>query len=203
MEANDALPVRIEELLRHREWVGALARSLVRDENTARDLVQDTFTTALVRPPASRGSLRGWLSTVLRNRLRDRHRVEARRARREGIAARGEATPSAAELAATADAHRKVMEAVVDLEEPYREAVLLRYFEGLSATEVAARQDVPPSTARTRLKRARDRLREKLDKEHGGDGRSWALALVPLLPATPGPARPHPAGVAGGPLGSQ
>ena len=34
---------------------------------------------------------------------------------------------------------------------------------------------------RTRLRRARARLRERLDGESGGDGRAWAVAFLPLL----------------------
>jgi hypothetical protein len=115
MSAPDAFPHRIDDLLRHREWVGALARSLVRDESTAEDLVQDTFTAALDHPPADRRSPRGWLATVLHNRLIDRRRVEARRARRELASARAEAVPSAARPAAVAEAQRKVLAAVVAL----------------------------------------------------------------------------------------
>ena len=185
MDASEIPPVGIEDLLKHRAWVSTLARALVKDESTALDLVQDTWTTALTRPPAQASSLRGWLGTVLRNRLTDRHRVEARRALREEAVSREEGAPSAAELAARADTHRRVMDAVVSFDEPYREAILLRYWEGLSTDEVAERQRVPSSTVRTRLKRARDRLRKQLDERHGGDGRTWALALAPFLSLRP------------------
>lgn len=177
---------RIEDLLEHRRWVTALARSLVADDALALDLVQDAYARALVRPPARGGGLRGWLATVVRNRLRDRARVESRRTRREAAVARPEGAGSAADLAATADAHRRLIEAVVALEEPYREAVLLRFYEGLSAKEVGKRQGVPASTARTRIARALARLRGRLGD---GDG-DWALALLPLLAAAPEPPPP-------------
>jgi hypothetical protein len=45
---------------------------------------------------------------------------------------------------------------------------------------VARRLGVPVETVRTRLKRALAHLKRRLDHEHGGDRRSWVLALLPL-----------------------
>ena len=122
-------PIAPEKLLAHSGWVQALARQLVRDESTADDLVQDTWLAALRRPPRRSGPLRGWLSTVLRNRARETHRRESRRVRRETEAALPERTLDAAEVVARADAHKDVVLAVLALEEPYRTTILFRYFE--------------------------------------------------------------------------
>ncbi len=70
------------------------------------------------------------------------------------------------------------------LPEPFRATVLLRYFEGVSAAEIARRDRVPAGTVRWRLKRALDLLRERLDAEHDGDRRAWALALLPIAVAS-------------------
>ncbi len=183
---SHTLPVTPEELLGHRAWVRSLVRRLVRDENVADDLEQDTWATALARPPAHREGLRGWLGTVLRSRLKDRHRSETRRARREELAPRSEQPLSPAEIAARADAHRKVMNAVMTLDEPHRDVVLLRHFEGLAPAEIASRLDIPASTVRTRLHRAHAKLREQLDATHDGDRGRWRAALAPLL-FTPAP----------------
>src|SRR5437870_5812555 len=113
-----AIPV--ETLLAHREWVGAVARAVVRDPGAADDLAQDAWLEALRAPPRHTGSLRGWLGAVVRNRARNGGRVVERRGRREAAAARTEATPSAAELAEIADTHRRVVQAGVELPEPPR-----------------------------------------------------------------------------------
>ena len=73
MEAP-ALDMNSDELLDHLDWARALARTLVRDEATAEDLVQDAFAAALRRPPTERGKLRGWLGRVLGNAARQRAR---------------------------------------------------------------------------------------------------------------------------------
>ena len=73
---------------------------------------------------------------------------------------------------------------MLDLSEPYRSTLLLRFFEQLSAEEIARRTGVPPSTVRNRTKRALDSLRERFDREHAGDRRAWALQLLPI--AAPG-----------------
>jgi len=61
---------------------------------------------------------------------------------------------------------------------------VLRFYEDLPPRTIARRMGVPVATVKTRLARALAQLRARLDREHGGDGRSWALALLPL--AAPG-----------------
>jgi RNA polymerase sigma-70 factor (ECF subfamily) len=169
------------ELLAQVGWVRALARELLpADPLLAEDVVQETVLAALRRPPDGERSVSGWLATVLRNFVRQSRRGDLRRKAREVDVARSEALPSTLDLVEKLSAHRAVVEAVSGLEEPYRTTVLLRYFEELSPPEIARAQGIPLATVKTRLARALDRLRERLDREHGGDGRSWFLALIPL-----------------------
>ena len=51
-------------------------------------------------------------------------------------------------------------EAVKSLDERYRLTVMLYYGEGFKTSEVAAILDIPESTVRTRLARAREKLAE-------------------------------------------
>jgi RNA polymerase sigma-70 factor (ECF subfamily) len=163
-------------------WLRALALQLVSDAATADDLVQETVLAALRRRPAvaEDGDARAWLKTVLRSQVKLAWRSARHRAQREERAARGEATPGAAELAARAESQRALSEAVFSLSEPYRSVVLLRYFDGLKPSEVAARRGVPAATVRSQLARAHDELRATLDRRHGGDSRGWCAALLPL-----------------------
>src|SRR5205823_1008819 len=66
------------------------------------------------------------------------------------------------------------------LAEPYRTAVLLRYYEELSAAEIARRTEVPAGTVRWRLKEGLDRLRRQLDERSGGR-RASVVALVKFM----------------------
>jgi RNA polymerase sigma-70 factor (ECF subfamily) len=181
-------PIPLETLLAHRDWVRAVARAVVRDPNAADDVEQETWLAALSTPPRHASSLRGWFGAVARSRARRIGRGESRREAREIAASRDEATASAAEIAELADTHRRVVQAVVELEEPLRAAILLRYFEGLSVEDVAARTSSPLETTRSRLKRGVAKLRERLSRELGADERPWALALAPLIdwPRAPG-----------------
>jgi len=182
----DSAPIPVETLLAHREWVRAVAVAVVRDPNAADDVEQETWLAALRTPPRDERSLRGWFGAVARSRARRIGRTDARRDARELAAPRHEPTASAAELAELADTHRRVVQAVVDLPEPYRETILLRYFEGLAVDDVATRTSVPLDTARSRISRGLAKLRERLSREFGTDDRPWALALAPLIAAPKG-----------------
>lgn len=67
------------------------------------------------------------------------------------------------------------------LEEPFRTVVLLRYFEGLSVTAIAARLGTARATVRTRLFRGLARLRARLRDERGPEWRQ-GLVLALALP---------------------
>ncbi|HEU4395448.1 MAG TPA: sigma-70 family RNA polymerase sigma factor [Planctomycetota bacterium] len=180
MAPDPVPPVPLERLLEHRTWVRSLARALVRDPWDADDLEQDLWLASMETPPAREGAVRRWFRVVARHAAGKSRRGDSRRLAREEKAARPEAERPTAEVVAEADALRRVVVAVMDLEEPYRAAVLLRWFEDLPPAAIAARQGVPVETVRTRLRRAVERLRERLDEEHRGDRKAWVLAFLPL-----------------------
>ncbi len=165
-------------LLSESRWLRALAQRLCSDADGAEDLVQDTWVAALERPPQEDGPVRGWLATVLRSKLGDRARGESRRAHREQSAARVEALASTADVVEKAATHRDVVQAVLDLDEPYRTTILLRYFESLPPRKIAARMNVPVATVDSRLVRGHAKLRASLDRKFGR--KTWLLALLPL-----------------------
>lgn len=184
-------------LLAHGEWVRALARRLLGDEALAEDVVQDTWVAALqpqrerVRNPAR------WLAAVVANISRRALRSRGR----EQVAGRPvEAhTPSPEEVLEREALRRRLVEAVLAFEEPYRSTVLLRYFEGLTSRQIAERSDLPPATVRTRLHRAIARLRSELKEEREERGLSRAQLLA-LAGSPSGVARiaPAPEGAAAG-----
>jgi RNA polymerase sigma-70 factor (ECF subfamily) len=191
--APDPTSISQGDILQHAAWVRRLALALVRDPDDADELAQETWKAALSRPPREAGPLRPWLGGVARNLARMRARSSGRRARREESATQPEPALSPEELVARAEMQQRIARRVLDLDEPFRSTLLLRYYEGCSAAEIARRQEVPAGTVRWRLKRGLEDLRRQLDDAHQGDRKRWVLALAPL----PGAAIPA-AGTAGG-----
>ncbi len=186
MPDSDA-PITLDSLLVHRAWVRSVARAMVGDANCADDVEQDVWLAALERPPTHAASPRGWLGTVTRNFARRLHRDAATRQRYESsVLARAPANP-AADLVAEAELQQRIARAVLDLEEPFRATVLLRYFDGLPIREVAQELDVPVETVRSRLRRALDRLRGRLDGDSHGRRSAWALPVLAWTDAAPAP----------------
>src|SRR5215831_239162 len=169
------------QLLEQARWIRRLARVLIDQDDVAEDLVQDTWLVALRSHPDDDRPLGPWLGGVLRNLIYKRRRAEARRKHRERTAARQPVSlPTAEVLIDRAETQRLLVNLVMDLAEPYRSTLLLRYYEGLSAAEIARRQGIPAGTVRSRLKHGLDRLREHLDGRFDGDRRRWCVALAPL-----------------------
>ncbi len=174
-----------ERLLADAEWARRLAAELVGDGAAADDVVQEAWLAMARREPGGDRPLRPWLAEVLRNAARQFRRGESRRARREAEVARDEALPSAAEMVERAEAHRRLVDAVLALPEPLRRTVMLRWFEGLSAAEIARRTEVPAATVRWHLQKGLGRLREELDESVGGERERWVKALAPLVGSAP------------------
>ncbi|HEX5053030.1 MAG TPA: sigma-70 family RNA polymerase sigma factor, partial [Planctomycetota bacterium] len=176
----------LHELLADARWVRSLARTLTQNAQDADDLAQDACLVALRQPPPHTDNLRGWFQRVLTNLVRQHARSRARRLRREqtraGGGGHGAATDDLVERAAT---HRSVVDAVLALEQPYRDTILLRFFEDLPPRAIAARMAVPVATVHSRLQRGCASVRAQLDRSSGP--RPWRAALLPLPVATPLP----------------
>ncbi|MGE0142530.1 MAG: sigma-70 family RNA polymerase sigma factor [Planctomycetota bacterium] len=159
-------------------WLRRLARSLTADEATALDLSQDTLVAREIHAP---GAGRAWLGTTLRNLWVSRHRERQRRVRRETLAARSECLPATDYIVERIELRESVLAAVRELEDIYREAIVLRYFEDLTPIEIARRSGCPVRTVHTRLHRGLQRLREKLDRRFK-DRTRWTTALLAIPP---------------------
>jgi len=155
---------------------------LIADADLAADVTQDAWLAMLQHPPASKGSLRPWLATVIRNFAFRLRRSEFRRRQRERAVAPPEKVLSASEVVARAETRQKLVDHVLGLAEPYRSTILFRFYEDRSPREIANNQNVPIETVYTRLKRGLALLRTRLDKDFG-DRRTWCLALAPLVGA--------------------
>ncbi|MEM7234968.1 MAG: sigma-70 family RNA polymerase sigma factor, partial [Planctomycetota bacterium] len=176
--------IRPEELLEHRTWIRSLARRLVSDEHGADDIVQDVCLAAIENPP-KREAVHGWWRRVVRYRAqtwraRRRHREE-----REATVARPEAeTSDPSRSLERVELQRKLADLVLELDEPYRRALVLRFFESLSVADIARSERVAVSTVRFRLGRAIDRLRHRLDGVYGSRA-VWTTLCASLACAEP------------------
>jgi RNA polymerase sigma-70 factor (ECF subfamily) len=171
--------MREEELLAHGDFIKRLARRLVPDEFWASDVAQQTFAAALEFPPPEEKPLGPWLAVVTRNFARKLFIRESMRKAKERRAAPKEQMPSTDSVVEREEIRRKVVNAVLGLDEPYRSTLLLRFYEELQPREVARRMDAPVETVRTRVKRGLEQLRGKLDHLYG-DRSQWCLALAPF-----------------------
>ena len=157
------------------DFVRALARSLVGDATEAEDLAQEAWLAVSRRGAPDGASPRAWLGGVLRRVASRRHRTDRRRRRREAMlqtATRGDHPP------ARREACEHVLRAVLELDEPFRSTVIQRFYDGLEPSEIAELDGVPPATVRSRLTRALERLRRRLDATYGSDRRAWAVPLA-------------------------
>ncbi len=174
-----------EALLGECDWLRRLARSLVSDAARAEDAVQETLAAALQSTPSDEAPNRSWLSRVLRNALAQDARGRVRREDREALSEPRTESPASDKIAERMELQRKVFESVNALEPIYRDVIVLRYFDGLPPREIAKQLDRPVKTVHTRIARALEMLRGKLDEDFEGGRSAWLAALVPFALGEP------------------
>src|SRR4051812_3078368 len=178
---------------RYVDAIFATASRLTADRQVAEEVVQETFLALWNRAELfdpKVGSLTAWLRTIARNRTVDRLRAAGRRPNLVPLsAASGEDEQDGAaldrlvgtgtvlggadvglgpegELAAT-ELRQVLRDALAELPESERTAIVLAYREELTQTEIAERLGWPLGTVKTRTRRALLRLREALAEELG------------------------------------
>lgn len=170
----------------------ALRRTTTPDD--AADVVADTFVVAWRRlddvPPGKEGRL--WLYGVCRRTLANHARSGRRRDRlgaKLGSALREVVVPGPEEVVSLTVSVRAALAALRPAD---RELLALSIWEQLEPSEIAVVLDLPARTVRTRLSRARARLRSKMDGDAPpGDGHVSHDGGVAVLPnrLAPGEAR--------------
>ena len=158
----------------HEGSVYAAAFRVVGDGARAQDVVQDVFLRLWRRPrtfDASRGELGPYLRLMARSRALDLWREDQ---------AAGRATDRMKVVVADVDvpvegrpdaeverdeARTVVREALRHLPDAQREALLLAYWGGMTAGEIARRASVPLGTAKSRIRLGLARLRSEFGLE--------------------------------------
>lgn len=158
-----------DEAFRHlmsKYWkvIAVLAWQRVGDRADAEDIAQETFRKAFcsIRTLQEPVAFLGWILKIARNValdcLRGRRRIQSLDSLREAE----ERTEDPSELEQR-DEHDRVLGALQEIPEPYREVITLRYIHGLDGKTMASLLGEPEGTVRNRLFRALEKLRERLE----------------------------------------
>jgi RNA polymerase sigma-70 factor (ECF subfamily) len=157
-------------VLKYQHKVIKLVARLLRDPTEAEDVAQEAF----VKAYRALGSFRGdsafytWLYRIAvntaRNSIASRQRrpldyeAELSESEQNNVAARlkHDDTPEATVL--SEEIRQTVNQAIEQLPEDLRTAIVLREIEGLSYEEIAAAMDCPVGTVRSRIFRAREAI---------------------------------------------
>ena len=168
---------------RHNRALYRTARSIVRDDAEAEDIVQESYLLAYRNAAGFRGdaSLATWLTRIVVNEASGRLRTARRRADivalvpgcghapgpgDEALDTTGAQAPEAPDDAALRSQARRLIEARIDaLPGQLRTVFVLRAIEDLSVQETAAALGIPEATVRSQYFRARGALREALARD--------------------------------------
>ncbi|MDH5675051.1 MAG: sigma-70 family RNA polymerase sigma factor [Myxococcales bacterium] len=156
--------------------VRRMARALCRDWAEADDLAQDALVKAYVsiRSYRFQAAFSTWLFRIVRNAFIDRRRSAAYRHRpRESLetalASEGaDPAESPDEVLAQSELAELLWRALESLRPEFARAVVLFDVEGFSQEELAAIEEVPVGTIKSRLSRARAQLRVLLQSTELG-----------------------------------
>ena len=156
----------------HERGVHAAAMRILGNAAQAQDVVQDVFLRVWRKPSsfdARRGELGSYLRLMARSRALDlwREGQAAGRAsdRMKLVVAdedlRPDVQPAPAAALERDDARAVVRDALKRLPESQREALVLAYWGGLTADQIAKRSEVPLGTAKSRIRLGLAKLREE------------------------------------------
>ena len=164
----------------HRPMLTAVCRRVLEGRGGVDEVVQDTAVAALLgmaglRDPERFGS---WLVGIGLNLCRRRMRAD--NSLRSGSTLPGgiflerwtEPMPDPAMVAEERELESRIARAIAELPRGQREAVVAFYVGGLTYAETASALGIAVGAVKTRLHKARERLRSQLS----GEGREWMMA---------------------------
>ena len=158
-------------VLRFQDPIYSLALRMLGSPQAAEDAAQEAFIRAWRRIDSFKGGrFQSWLFTIVANLSRDELRKRARRPQTSLDAARDDPdrasldpvddSPSPEATALTGDLRDVLQRALQQLPDDWREIVVLSDVHDLAYDEIARITDLPLGTVKSRLSRARGRLRD-------------------------------------------
>ncbi|MER6305868.1 sigma-70 family RNA polymerase sigma factor [Streptomyces sp. NPDC001657] len=176
---------------RFQHTVFGVALAVTRDPQLAEDIAQQTFERAWRHAQvydSRRGSVTTWLTTIAHNLA-----IDAVRSRRpEPVAPEdldallGAVTDTPEERALADEASAALRAAVAQLPREQARALVMAGVYGMTAQQVADREEIPLGTAKTRIRTAMGKLRTTLTSP-------TPATPHPAHSEAPNPAEPHPA----------
>lgn len=171
----------LADLMRaHNQRLFRIARSILRDDAEAEDIVQEAFVKAFTQTHTLQDSTKtgAWLAKIAANLALDRLRAIKRKnlilqsensstgAGIENISAIDVADQLSPERLAAMGDVREILEVSIDqLPDGFREVFVLRTTEQMSVEETATALNIQPATVKTRLHRAKALLRKTLENQ--------------------------------------
>ncbi len=157
--------VRIEQLERMMAQYGSkllrMCYMYLKDTSLSEDAVQDTFLKAYknLHTLKDEESEQAWLMRIAINTCKDYLRTPWLRRvdRRVDI----DTLPENAYHPELPDS--QILDVVMELPRKYKDVVLLRYYQDMKLKDIAATLSISLDATKTRLKRANDKLRRKLE----------------------------------------
>ncbi len=169
-EGSAADASRAFEILyrRHKDFVLRVALRFVDDNDSALDVLQETFTYLLRKfPPAGAGLvLSAKLTTLLYPVAKNSAITQRRKADR--VARQGGPDPDELPAVSAAD-HSDLAGLLQDLDADRREVIMLRFVDGMALQDIADMLEIPLGTVKSRLHlavkalRASSRVKEFFD----------------------------------------
>ena len=158
-----------EVVMEHGRSIYKYILSLVKHKELAEDIYQEVLLSAYLAYPSikEQSKYKGWFFTIAINKCRDYWRKENKSKQfwKEGVysySASLEPSVIPEEEVLHKFSAEQMAEKVNLLPEIYRYPIYLYYYQNFSLSEIAKKSNLPMSTVKTRMKRAKERLRPKM-----------------------------------------
>ncbi|MFJ7732605.1 sigma-70 family RNA polymerase sigma factor [Lysinibacillus sp. NPDC097231] len=149
----------------HAEHLLRLAYFYVKNKHTAEDIVQEVFIKFSQHVYEERGQLRAYLSTLTINKCKD----YLKSWHYKKLILQEKIFPTYAnkqrDELIEAEERSHIGAAILKLPLPYREPIILYYYEELKIAEITEVLGIAENTVKTRLRRAREALKPHLKQE--------------------------------------
>ncbi len=146
-----------------------LCYSLLMHEQDAEDILQDSFLYAfknLHRFDSRKASLKTWLYTIAVSRCRNTYRrkrfLTVDISQWFGLEVKAPLSEAPEAAVIRRDANESISKALLELSPRLREAIVLRYGQGMTYREISEVMGCPQKTAESRVRLGHERLRKSL-----------------------------------------
>jgi len=149
----------------HAEHLLQLAYFYTKDRYSAEDIVQEVFIKFMDINYEERGTLRAFLSRMTINKSKDylkswTYKKIQLKEKWSFVKAKKKKDPML-----ISDERNLIGKAILELPLDYREVIILYYFQEMNVAEIALTLEIPENTVKTRLRRAREKLKPLLQEE--------------------------------------